>query len=86
MASLSSSSETFLEKMAYRISHQYSEVCKIALPTWNFQVGDVVTIHEDSLVPGKWPLARIPGKWPLTRVPGKWPLARVQEIHPGKVH
>ena len=25
----------------------------------NLQVGDLVTIHEDNLVPGKWPLARM---------------------------
>ncbi len=28
-------------------------------PTRNLQVGDIVTIHEDNLVPGKWPIARV---------------------------
>ena len=28
-------------------------------PTRNFQVGDLVTLHEDNLVPTKWPLARV---------------------------
>ena len=41
-------------------------------PTRNFQVGDLVTIHEDNLVPGKWPLARVqkihPGKDGIVRV------------------
>ena len=41
-------------------------------PTRNFQVGDLVTIHEDNLVPGKWPLARVqkihPGNDGMVRV------------------
>ena len=41
-------------------------------PTRNFKVGDLVTMHEDNLVPGKWPLARVerihPGKDGLVRV------------------
>ena len=41
-------------------------------PTRNLQVGDLVTIHEDNLVPGKWPMARVsevhPGKDGIVRV------------------
>jgi cell shape-determining protein MreC len=41
-------------------------------PSRNLQVGDVVCVHEDGLVPTKWPLARItavhPGDDGLVRV------------------
>ena len=41
-------------------------------PTRNAQVGDIVLLQEDNLIPGKWPLARIvkthPGSDGLVRI------------------
>lgn len=41
-------------------------------PSRNITVGDLVTMHEDNLVPGKWPLARVteihPGRDGVVRV------------------
>ena len=32
---------------------------KLHLSTRNLQIGDLVCMHEDGLVPTKWPLARV---------------------------
>ncbi len=28
-------------------------------PTWNMQIGDIVVLQEDNMVPTKWPLAKV---------------------------
>ena len=52
--------ETLLEEMAVGIHLQRLKVCQVGTITQGtFKYGDLVTLHVDNLVPGKWLLTRV---------------------------
>ena len=55
---MSSNYPTLLEKVVYRICHQPKSF-KWYNPSQNLCPGDLVLLQEESIVPTKWPLARV---------------------------
>ncbi len=64
--------QSFWRRWSSEYLSHLRQLTKWRVPTRNFQVGDMVCLHEDGLSPTKWPLARVtavhPGKDGLVRV------------------
>ena len=48
-----------LNSALYRTSNENSSPYVGQYPTRNIQVGDIVMLQEDNLIPTKWPLAKV---------------------------
>ena len=62
----------FWQRWSVEYLSQLQKMTKWKLPSRNIHVGDLVAMHEDNLVPTKWPLARVldvhPGRDGMVRV------------------
>ena len=72
MAPLPKTDEPFLVSMFAQISDDIESPIKMANPTRNLQVGDIVCLRDKPTSPTKWPIARVveihPGKDGRVRV------------------
>ena len=58
MAPMPKYCKTFLAMMVFRVFVYSQKVGQVA-ETRNISVGDVVVLHEDNMIPTKWPLGRV---------------------------
>ena len=69
----------FWQRWSSEYLSQLLKFSKWHFPSRNFEVGDIVCLHEDGLVPTKWPLARV-----VAVYPGSDGLVRVVSVKTAK--
>ena len=69
----------FWQRWSSEYLSQLLKFAKWRFPSRNFDVGDIVCLHEDGLVPTKWPLARV-----VAVYPGSDGLVRVVSVKTAK--